>query len=376
MTQKTRPSLIARILTPVVILLIMLVLVELFLQFFMPVPFSDRLYWVPDGHVKARLEPHQPVVNTDGNTVRINHLGFRGPDWSWEAPPGTLRLIVMGGSSAFCYQVSDDAHTWPAQLQELLVKRLKMPVEVINLGLPGYDLSNSKINYLFSGRALNPHVALIYHTWNDMKFFRVIDKTEGTPRVVLSGRVSGDNPLLITRILRRLQIVQRTYLILKKMKRRDVENRYTSLEREGERAHAPVGESAWSWFEQNFEDASNVAKADGVLPVLISQGSLVNPDSIGVKESRLVIANDMQGMTLPRLTQSWLQANQVIERVATQTGAVFVNGYDAVPHDLDHFKDHVHLWDLGSLRLAEAIAESLLAEPRFLETAERIRVKN
>jgi hypothetical protein len=94
----------------------MLVLAELFLKIAMPLAVSDRLYCVPDGHVKARLLPSQPVVNADGNPVRINSLGFRGEDWSWKPEPGTLRLLAFGGSSTFCFQVSDDAHTWPAVL--------------------------------------------------------------------------------------------------------------------------------------------------------------------------------------------------------------------------------------------------------------------
>jgi hypothetical protein len=186
-----------RFVTPVAVLLISLVLVEIVLQIAAPVAFSDRLYWIFDGHVKARLEPNQPVVNTDGNTVQINRLGFRGKEWKWRPDPGTLRVVALGGSSTFCFQVSDDRHTWPAQLERELNARLDIPVEVLNLGLPGFDTSNSKVNYLFTGRALNPHVVLVYHTWNDMKFLRPIQRRRdgGTPQSVLSGRPAiGTNP--------------------------------------------------------------------------------------------------------------------------------------------------------------------------------------
>jgi hypothetical protein len=43
-----------------------------------PLPYSSRLYWVDEGHVRARLEPGQNPVNTSRNVVRINSPGFRG----------------------------------------------------------------------------------------------------------------------------------------------------------------------------------------------------------------------------------------------------------------------------------------------------------
>jgi hypothetical protein len=353
----------------------MLVLVEMGLQWFARLPFSDRLYWLSDGHVKARLEPGQPVVNTDGNPLRINHLGFRGRDWSWNPEAGTLRLIVLGGSAAFCFQVADDAHTWPALLEKHLNERLDISVEVANLGLPGYDTSNSKVHYLFTGRALNPHAVLVYHTWNDLKFLRPIDNAQGheIPRVALSGRSgTGRNPSALARLFRELQIVRRADHLLTKMRRIDVENRYTSMEKEGGRAHDPIGDQGWDWFEQNFLDVANFAKSDGVLPVFVSQATLAHEQAVKEKAHRLVISNDYVGMTLPRLALSYRRGTEIIQKVATRTGSVFVNGYDAVPPDLIHFKDHVHLLNPGAERLAQVIADALLGDNQFLALVDQV----
>jgi hypothetical protein len=249
-----------------------------------------------------------------------------------------------------------------------------MPVEVANLGLPGYDSSNSKINYLFTGRALHPHGVLVYHTWNDMKFLRPIDESDGMPRPALSGReTTGSNPSALGRFFLHFEIVKRIDRVRVRIENEDRENRYTSLERSGKQADAPIGERAWRWFERNFEDIVRFARADGVLPVLISQASLVHPESLKNREVRLAIANDYLGMTLPRLAESWKRANRIIEAAAAREGALFVDGYDAVPHDFVHLKDHVHLLDPGAKRLAEAIADRLLSEPRFLALAEEVR---
>jgi hypothetical protein len=374
MNRVEKPRLGVRIAIPIVTLVVGLVFLELFLQLFMPLSFSDRLYWLADGHVKARLEPNQPVTNAFGNPVRINNHGFRGPDWKWKPASGTLRVVALGGSSTFCFQVSDDAHTWPALLEAFLREHLKMPVEVLNLALPGYDTSNSKVHYLFSGRAFYPHAVLVYHTWNDMKFFRPIDEAEGTPRSALSGRTStGTNSSVFTHFFRRFQIARRGDRVLTKIKNEDRENRYTSLEKAGKKANSPVGERAWSWFARNFDDITKFAKSDGVLPILISQATLVHRDTLNDKKHRLVVPNDYTGMTLPVLAHSWVKASERIEEVARRNDTIFVNGFDAVPHDLEHLKDHVHLLDKGTDRLAHAIGNTLLADERFLQLVQTVR---
>ena len=357
-----------KVLASVGMTFVLLAILELFLQLAMPLGFSDRLYWVPDGHIKARLDYPQHVTNTDGNRVQINRFGFRGPEWTWLPPEGTLRLAVLGGSAAFCFQVSDDAHTWPAQLQKMLNERLKVPVEVVNLGLPGFDTSNSKVNYLFTGRALHPDAVIVYHTWNDLKFLRTFDNADSgeVDRVALSGRPgTGENPSFLNRVFRRLQIVRRIDNAVSRFAAQDRENRYTSMEKEGARAHRPVSPRAWAWFEKNFTDVTDFIKSDQALPILVSQATLAKPDAIENKEIRRAINNDFIGMTHPRLVASYQQATKIIEAAAAEKGAVYINGYDAVPPNLSYLHDHVHLIDSGAERLADVIAKTLLGNDAF-----------
>ena len=103
-----------------------------------------------------------------------------------------------------------------------------------------------------------------------------------------------------------------------------------SLEKEGEAAHSPASDKAWRWFERNFVDIVSFIKNDGVLPVLISQSSVIHDETIDDKEVRLVIRNDFQGMTTPRLLLNWKQASKTIEDVAKRHNVPFVDGYNAV----------------------------------------------
>jgi lysophospholipase L1-like esterase len=325
--------------------------------------------------VKARLEPGQDPVNTSGNVVRINSLGFRGEDPAWEAAEGTLRILVLGGSSAFSYDASDDAHTWPSLLESQLADALGKPVEVINLGLPGYDASNSKVNYLFTGRALNPHVVLIYQTWNDLKFLRLVDQEgNGMPREFLSGvNAGGRNLSAFERFFFHSQIVQRVRHVYLRIRNERIENAYTSLEKAGDAANDLPSERAFDQFQKNFEDLALLAKSDGVLPVLVSQATLAQPESLERREVRVSIRNNWVGMTLPVLAQAWLESNRRIEAAAEVGDALFLDGYSAVPPTLENFKDHVHLLDPGAEKLADALSEQLLADPRFRTLAAQVQ---
>jgi lysophospholipase L1-like esterase len=369
-----RASLSSRVGLAITAFVATVAVVEIALRLVAPVPYSSDLRWISDGHVKARLDPEQHAVNQHGNHVQINSLGFRGAEPSPDPPPGTVRLVALGGSATFCYDVTDDAHTWPARLEERLAQALGGPIEVINLGLPGYDAANSKVNYLFTARALHPHVVLVYHTWNDMKLLRSVDASAMLPRDALSGRRGAStNVSVLGRLVWDAQLSQRIRLLYLGLRDGAWENYYVSLEGTGSDAEAPIGDRGWRWFRQNFVDLVRFARDDGALPVLISQATLVHPDVLADEARRATIHNELLGMTLPRLVQSWPQANRILREVAESEGAVFVDGYDAVPGDLEHLRDHVHPTDRGADRLAQTIAAELLNDGRFRTLVSRIR---
>lgn len=370
----TRGALAGRLALALASLVATLGVLELALRLVAPVPYGTDLHWIPDGHVKARLDPAQVAVNEHGRRVQVNALGFRGPEPAPEPARGTLRLIALGGSSTFCHDVSDDAHTWPARLEARLTAALGAPVEVINLGLPGYDTANSKVNYLFTGRALHPHVVLVYHTWNDLKLVRSVDASAMLPRDALSGRSGASrNVSPLARLLWDAQLSQRVRRAYLALRDGAWENYYGSLEGRGRAAEAPIGDRGWRWFRQNFVDVVRFAHDDGVLPVVISEATLAHPEALEDAARRATIRNELLDMTLPRLIETWPEAVRILRDVAEREGAVFADGYAAVPGDLDHLRDHVHLTDRGADRLAEAITAALLGDERFRAVVVRVR---
>jgi len=334
-----------------------------------PVSYSEWLVWEPEGHIRARPMPGQIVHTAEGVPVRINKYGFRGPDYAYDKPPGTLRLVVLGGSAGFCFHASGRENTWPAIVERKLGERLAMNVEVINLSLPGYDIFNSKLNYLCFGRAFHPDAVIVYHTWNDIKHFRSIPQHPYTPVAWVP------NKPLWQRVARATQLGRRARQIVWTISKRKMESAFQSVEGADVGYDAPVDAKAFDWERQNFVDVTRMIQAAGQLPILVSQAGLATAESLKDPEIRFTLGDVPAApkMTVPIVAETWRQVSEIIKDVALETNAIFVDGYNGVPHDLIHLRDHVHLQDAGSAKLAEVITDTLLADQRFRDLAERVR---
>lgn len=360
-----------RCLTLAAALAISTLVVEIFLWIIVPISYHEWMIWEPEGHIRARPMPNQLLYNAGGHLIRINQYGFRGPDYSYRKTPGTLRIEIFGGSAGFCFEASGRTASWPGALEQKLATRLDMPVEVINLSLPGFNVFNSKLNYLCFGRAFQPDAVIVYHTWNDMKSFRDLANRPYAP----AGSV-GNKPLW-QRLARETQLGRRARNFLWARSMHQSENTYRVSEGTETGIDAPIDEKAIVWERQNFLDMVNFVQSDGRLAVLVSQAGLACRPNLDDPNIRFTMGNVpyMVGMTTPLTGDVWRKVSTVIENVASETGAIFIDGFGAVPSDLEHFHDVVHLRDAGSEVLAEKMATTLLADDRFGALVERVRAE-
>ena len=139
-------------------------LVEFILRLLFPVAYSMEVKYVADDHLGVRLQPSQVYSLKSGGTCSINSFGFRDAEnIEKEKSADTLRIVVLGGSSTFCYQ-TDDNKIWTTVLEDLLKQRVDHKVEVVNAGVPGYSIFESTVNYLYQIRELKPDIVIIYHS--------------------------------------------------------------------------------------------------------------------------------------------------------------------------------------------------------------------
>lgn len=98
-----------------------------------------------------------------------NADGFRNPAPPLKKPPGTFRIVTMGGSSTYGNTPTSDATTWPAQLEVMLNQVQDRPVEVLNAGVVGWNSYESLINLSLRVVDYEPDLVLVYHTINDTR---------------------------------------------------------------------------------------------------------------------------------------------------------------------------------------------------------------
>lgn len=105
--------------------------------------------------------PYLPyVLNSD--FPEINDLGFKGEPVEREKPPGTYRILCLGGSTTF--------NGYPAYLEKALRDELAaqgLELEVINLGNVCWTTMESLINFIARGLPLDPDAVIVYHAVND-----------------------------------------------------------------------------------------------------------------------------------------------------------------------------------------------------------------
>lgn len=104
--------------------------------------------------------------NDQGN--QHNSLGYRGPDFAFEKPQDTIRILALGGSTTYGWGVERPEDTWPLQLEAILDERGKDRFQVINGGLPNATSAELLSGYVFKHRFLKPDVVIIHAGGNDV----------------------------------------------------------------------------------------------------------------------------------------------------------------------------------------------------------------
>lgn len=114
-------------------------------------------------------EVNQSTETIGGQPVHINSAGFRGPEVSERAMPGTLRIMLVGDSFTFGYGVADDSTLSMQMQRELAHAPGTCPrVEIINAGVNGYDTDQEVLFVQRLGLQYRPDVVIVGFNPNDI----------------------------------------------------------------------------------------------------------------------------------------------------------------------------------------------------------------
>jgi lysophospholipase L1-like esterase len=125
-----------------------------------------------DKDLYVELIPDMHVMCPRGNKtiyIDINSKGFRDKEFSINKSSNTIRILAMGDSFTYGWYVNLN-DTWPKKLEYLLNEKTNNGTnfEVLNLGIPGYDIWN--VANLFAKKAYkyNPDAIIITFIENDV----------------------------------------------------------------------------------------------------------------------------------------------------------------------------------------------------------------
>ncbi len=128
------------IILPLLSCLVALVLVELGLALFYPIPYSleTNMYFMPDPYTGYAHKPFSKGSYPNGIAAVANSQGLRDDEVEIPKPPGVFRILALGDSFTVGANVEQD-DAYPQVLERLLNDSGKGRIEVVNAGVGGWS---------------------------------------------------------------------------------------------------------------------------------------------------------------------------------------------------------------------------------------------
>lgn len=137
------------------------------------------------GDLGYRQKADRTFHYENGTTATSNSMGFRGPEVAIPKAPGTVRVLLFGGSTTHGWGV-DDAETIDRHMSEMLRNRHPgRTFEVINLAFDGYDAYQILERLRSDGLRLEPDFIIVNTGVNDVRNARFPDLKDRDPRTIL-----------------------------------------------------------------------------------------------------------------------------------------------------------------------------------------------
>lgn len=294
-----------------------------------------------------------------GITYRINRLGYRGDDFSFDKPHGTLRIIFYGGSSVFD-PWSTEGEDWPHRVASELRAAGFTSVEAINAGIPGHATFDAVGRLLAEGHLLDPDVAVLSDSWNDIKYFR----DEGPILRTFKPLSDQDDPRFrYNNVLDRLLgNYSQLYIRLRQQYytwKLDIGPEGQVIERE---PSSTIGRMGPAQYRLDVEAFVDIARAAGSEPVLVIEPHLAAPDNSETTKERIYY--EYVGLTHEGLLAAYDEIEQILRAVAAEKRVTLIDASAAISGRDALFVDHVHLNADGAVEMARVVADALAAELR------------
>jgi len=271
--------------------------------------------------------------------ISTNSFGLRGPEIAADKPDGTTRIVLIGGSAAFGYLVSDGQEA--ARLVEQQLNDAGVdPVEVLNAAVPGYNLFQSNIRFREVVAPLEPDIVVLYVGCNDVRYLvsddPIATEESRTFSVPAWERMLGHSVLygLVA------------YRLLGRKPDFGV----------GRRVQSEPTEAGIAQFQSKLEEIQRDAEAAGAQVVVCSQATASQPD-VAVD---LKIAVGDNEKDIARAVRIFDTLKATLDDFANRNGLPFVDVKAVVPPTTEYLGDGIHLTPAGERLFADELSAALI----------------
>jgi len=233
-------------------------------------------YYKPHHYMVYMLNHQISNAQQDQSNINsgyfINTLGFRGKEFSRNKPEGTYRIFCIGGSTTFCINEHDQSQTYPQMLENKLNKLYSTPrFEVINAGTPGWTTAESLINLQFRILDLSPDMIIICHAVNDTFAMRRDD--EGKSDYSNFRQICRyQQPGTLKKFFLKYSAFYRLFFIYTHEVSADITQMVIKRKPILTDEDANLDHATGKYFKRNMENMVTIAKANNIVPVLVTMG--------------------------------------------------------------------------------------------------------
>ena len=310
--------------------------------------------WIRDDGIRSKIDAPDPlkklpfvlVPGSSGRmfdtTIRINNLGFRGPDLKRDKGDA-FRIFVLGESQTFGPTLREGERPWPEPLQDLFDQHADCgrKVEIVNAGTEAYTLEDNLERLRRDILPLKPDLILSAHGMNGLLALglrRVPEPTEPGLRPRASALL-GSAVLTIERAAH------------------DWRSRNSAEARSAALAPMSDAELEESRYAEAYRKLIALARDNGVDIALATSSMAVNEDSPReVKEFYGAVFKPIDDIIAANAAH-----NRLVGLIAGDEGAPLIDmtsGVDGLWDD-DLYLDIVHFTEAGNERVAGVIFRQL-----------------
>lgn len=308
----------------------------------------DQIY-----EVDTRTGLRVPKAGASLGPIRINSLGFRGPEIADPKPPQTLRIAFLGASTTFCAEASSNEKVWPHLTVDELRKRYPAAAfDYVNGGVPGYTVSSSGKNLALRVAPLKPDVIVIYHATNDLSGEL---RSIAARQLDVSSVAPPESSWLARHSLLWNLVTKNLHLMLAR----------SAAESTSRVSLALDPETIGAEFRKDLTTLVHDAKATGALVALVTFSTQLRKghDLAAQRAAMQSAVLYMPGFDFDQLLASYARYNAIIREVASSEHVLLVDHDDRIPGNPKYFADSVHFTDAGNRIQADRVAEALALWP-------------